>query len=256
VRESVNGFRCCNASQKRALLRKRLAARLRARWNPRVWVESRHLHPSSILTGTAITARRPAIRQFLRRIAARVLHAPDADAPARAVFHRGQRQGGGAGRARPGRRWRRRISSPSSAATSAAARQPLAAVYSGHQFGHWAGQLGDGRAILLGELRGSRRSDGAAAEGRRHDALLAHGRRPRRAALLDPRIPVLRSHGRARHPDHARPDAHRFAPAGGARNHRERRRRHAHGAFFVRFGSFEHWHYRGKQEELRTWPTT
>jgi uncharacterized protein YdiU (UPF0061 family) len=35
----------------------------------------------------------------------------------------------------------------------AAARQPLAAVYSGHQFGVWAGQLGDGRAILLGELR-------------------------------------------------------------------------------------------------------
>jgi uncharacterized protein YdiU (UPF0061 family) len=30
--------------------------------------------------------------------------------------------------------------------------RPLASVYSGHQFGHWAGQLGDGRAILLGEL--------------------------------------------------------------------------------------------------------
>jgi uncharacterized protein YdiU (UPF0061 family) len=29
--------------------------------------------------------------------------------------------------------------------------QPLASVYSGHQFGQWAGQLGDGRAILLGE---------------------------------------------------------------------------------------------------------
>jgi uncharacterized protein YdiU (UPF0061 family) len=29
---------------------------------------------------------------------------------------------------------------------------PLASVYSGHQFGHWAGQLGDGRALLLGEL--------------------------------------------------------------------------------------------------------
>ena len=28
---------------------------------------------------------------------------------------------------------------------------PLASVYSGHQFGQWAGQLGDGRAILLGE---------------------------------------------------------------------------------------------------------
>lgn len=30
--------------------------------------------------------------------------------------------------------------------------QPLASVYSGHQFGHWAGQLGDGRAIWLGEI--------------------------------------------------------------------------------------------------------
>ena len=31
---------------------------------------------------------------------------------------------------------------------------PLASVYSGHQFGVWAGQLGDGRAILLGETAG------------------------------------------------------------------------------------------------------
>ena len=29
---------------------------------------------------------------------------------------------------------------------------PMATVYSGHQFGHWAGQLGDGRALLLGEV--------------------------------------------------------------------------------------------------------
>ena len=29
---------------------------------------------------------------------------------------------------------------------------PLASVYSGHQFGQWAGQLGDGRALLLGEI--------------------------------------------------------------------------------------------------------
>jgi len=30
--------------------------------------------------------------------------------------------------------------------------QPLASVYSGHQFGVWAGQLGDGRALWLGEV--------------------------------------------------------------------------------------------------------
>jgi uncharacterized protein YdiU (UPF0061 family) len=31
---------------------------------------------------------------------------------------------------------------------------PYAACYGGHQFGGWAGQLGDGRAISLGEVRG------------------------------------------------------------------------------------------------------
>ena len=30
---------------------------------------------------------------------------------------------------------------------------PLAMLYSGHQFGHYVPQLGDGRAILLGEVR-------------------------------------------------------------------------------------------------------
>lgn len=32
--------------------------------------------------------------------------------------------------------------------------QPYATNYGGHQFGHWAGQLGDGRAIALGEAIG------------------------------------------------------------------------------------------------------
>ena len=31
--------------------------------------------------------------------------------------------------------------------------QPHAMCYGGHQFGHWAGQLGDGRAILLGDVK-------------------------------------------------------------------------------------------------------
>ncbi|MGK7391385.1 MAG: protein adenylyltransferase SelO [Candidatus Cyclobacteriaceae bacterium M2_1C_046] len=35
--------------------------------------------------------------------------------------------------------------------------KPYASCYGGHQFGHWAGQLGDGRAITLGEWE---RSDG------------------------------------------------------------------------------------------------
>jgi len=33
---------------------------------------------------------------------------------------------------------------------------PIAACYGGHQFGNWAGQLGDGRAISLGELKNAR----------------------------------------------------------------------------------------------------
>src|SRR5690606_31022430 len=38
---------------------------------------------------------------------------------------------------------------------------PYAANYGGHQFGNWAGQLGDGRAIVLGELQ---RPDGVSVE--------------------------------------------------------------------------------------------
>ncbi len=39
--------------------------------------------------------------------------------------------------------------------------QPYAARYGGHQFGQWAGQLGDGRAITLGEIfdRGGQRQE-------------------------------------------------------------------------------------------------
>ncbi|MEM6665920.1 MAG: YdiU family protein [Pseudomonadota bacterium] len=42
--------------------------------------------------------------------------------------------------------------------------EPLAMAYAGHQFGGWSPQLGDGRAILLGEVRG--------ADGHRYDIQL------------------------------------------------------------------------------------
>ena len=42
--------------------------------------------------------------------------------------------------------------------------QPLAQAYAGHQFGHWNPRLGDGRAILLGEVVGT--------DGRRRDIQL------------------------------------------------------------------------------------
>ncbi|MBJ6982930.1 YdiU family protein [Luteimonas sp. MC1572] len=61
------------------------------------------------------------------------------------------------------------VASPEFAATFAGNRlspgmDPWAANYGGHQFGHWAGQLGDGRAISLGEV--------VAADGRRHELQL------------------------------------------------------------------------------------
>jgi serine/tyrosine/threonine adenylyltransferase len=37
--------------------------------------------------------------------------------------------------------------------------RPTASVYSGHQFGQWAGQLGDGRALSLGELHISSKNE-------------------------------------------------------------------------------------------------
>jgi uncharacterized protein YdiU (UPF0061 family) len=129
--------------------------------------------------------------------------------------------------------------------------QPLSAVYSGHQFGHWAGQLGDGRAILLGQLDGpegpmelqlkgagmtpySRMGDGRAVlrssirEFLCSEAMAALGIPTTRALMLtgSPQRVV-------RETIESAAVVTRMAPS------------------FVRFGSFEHWHYRGKQEELR-----
>lgn len=62
--------------------------------------------------------------------------------------------------------------------------QPYAARYGGHQFGHWAGQLGDGRAITLGEL--------AAADGSRQELQLKGAGRTPYSRTADGRA-VLRS---------------------------------------------------------------
>jgi uncharacterized protein YdiU (UPF0061 family) len=128
---------------------------------------------------------------------------------------------------------------------------PLAAVYSGHQFGHWAGQLGDGRAILLGELRGSagpvelqlkgagmtpysRMGDGRAVlrssirEFLCSEAMAALGIPTTRALMVtgSPQQVV-------RETIESAAVVTRMAES------------------FVRFGSFEHWHYRNKREELK-----
>ena len=97
--------------------------------------------------------------------------------------------------------------------------EPYAANYGGHQFGNWAGQLGDGRAITLGEVdQRARRALGAAAEGRGPDAVFAHRRRPRGAALVGPRVPVQRGDASPRRADHARAQPGRDRRAGRARH--------------------------------------
>ena len=62
--------------------------------------------------------------------------------------------------------------------------QPYAARYGGHQFGVWAGQLGDGRAITLGEV--------IASDGSRQELLLKGAGRTPYARTADGRA-VLRS---------------------------------------------------------------
>jgi uncharacterized protein YdiU (UPF0061 family) len=128
-------------------------------------------------------------------------------------------------------------------------------VYSGHQFGIWAGQLGDGRAILLGEadapgmpppgkmelqLKGagmtpySRMGDGRAVlrssirEFLCSEAMAALGVPTSRALC------VIGSDQRVlRELPETAAVATRMAPT------------------FVRFGSFEHWFYQGRQDELK-----
>jgi len=134
----------------------------------------------------------------------------------------------------------------------AARSQPLSAVYSGHQFGVWAGQLGDGRAITLGELatpngpmelqlKGagrtpySRMGDGRAVlrssirEFLCSEAMAALGIPTTRALMLTGSPQQV-----ARETMESTAVVTRMAPT------------------FVRFGSFEHWASRGAEAELKT----
>jgi uncharacterized protein YdiU (UPF0061 family) len=129
--------------------------------------------------------------------------------------------------------------------------EPLSAVYSGHQFGVWAGQLGDGRAILLGDLDGP--------EGRMELQLKGAGKTPY-SRMGDGRA-VLRSSIREFLCSEAMaalgiPTTRALVVTGS--NQRVMRETIETAAVvtrmapsFVRFGSFEHWHYRDRQDELR-----
>lgn len=133
--------------------------------------------------------------------------------------------------------------------------EPLAAVYSGHQFGVWAGQLGDGRAILLGDvpardpwpparlelqLKGagmtpySRMGDGRAVlrssirEYLCSEAMAALGIPTSRAlCVTGSDMPVMRE------TVETAAIVTRMAPS------------------FIRFGSFEHWFYNERNEDLK-----
>jgi uncharacterized protein YdiU (UPF0061 family) len=128
-------------------------------------------------------------------------------------------------------------------------------VYSGHQFGVWAGQLGDGRAILLGEaaaesinpeaslelqLKGagptpySRRADGRAVlRSSIREFLCSEAM----AALGIPTSRALAVVGADQRVMRETPETvavvTRMAPS------------------FVRFGSFEHWFYNDRPTELK-----
>ena len=165
---------------------------------------SMHFISTTLRARAARRSREPA--RGCARCTARPGSRVDADAGRRAAAARAFARGGRAARPRRGRRRDRRSSRRCSAATRCSpGMQPYAARYGGHQFGNWAGQLGDGRAITLGEVVDARRRAlGAAAQGRRPDAVLAHRRRPRRAALVGARVPVQRGDAPPRRADHAR----------------------------------------------------
>ena len=60
---------------------------------------------------------------------------------------------------------------------------PISTVYSGHQFGSWAGQLGDGRAILLGDINNLELQLKGA--GRTHYSRMGDGRAVLRSSIRE-----------------------------------------------------------------------
>jgi uncharacterized protein YdiU (UPF0061 family) len=127
--------------------------------------------------------------------------------------------------------------------------EPLASVYSGHQFGVWAGQLGDGRAILLGQTDGGQELQLKGA-GLTPYSRMADGRAVLRStvreflcseAMHGLQIPTTRAlcvtgSDAPVYRETAETAAvlTRLAPS------------------FVRFGHFEHFSARGQIEQLRT----
>ena len=141
--------------------------------------------------------------------------------------------------------------------------KPIALVYSGHQFGVWAGQLGDGRAMTLGELPVASRGpevDGVTSSRELWDIQLKGAGPTPYSRFADGRA-VLRSsireylcseamHGlgiattRALSLVDSKTAVYREEVESGATVCRVAR---SH----IRFGSFEHFHYRNQPESVR-----
>jgi uncharacterized protein YdiU (UPF0061 family) len=131
---------------------------------------------------------------------------------------------------------------------------PLASVYSGHQFGVWAGQLGDGRAILLGELASKQ-------NGALHEIQLKGAGMTPYSRMGDGRA-VLRSSIREFLCSEAMaglgiPTSRALCITGSDQyTMREMPEKTAivtrTAQSFIRFGSFEHWYYNDQPEQLKT----
>jgi uncharacterized protein YdiU (UPF0061 family) len=131
--------------------------------------------------------------------------------------------------------------------------EPTAALYAGHQFGYLTPQLGDGRAILLGQLRNNQ-------TGKLYDMQLKGGGRTPYSRMGDGRA-VLRSTIReylgAEAMHHLRIPTTRSLSIVGTDDTIYRERRET-GAMLirvcpshVRIGNFEVFHYRGKFDLVR-----
>ncbi len=141
---------------------------------------------------------------------------------------------------------------------------PLSAVYSGHQFGVWAGQLGDGRAILIGEVPAAAPAEAVGAPGDPSGVielqLKGAGKTPY-SRMGDGRA-VLRSSIREFLCSEAMaglgiPTTRALCVIGSdMRVMREMPESTAvvtrMAPSFVRFGSFEHWFYNDRKTELAT----
>ncbi len=129
--------------------------------------------------------------------------------------------------------------------------EPFAGVYGGHQFGVWAGQLGDGRAILLGEVR---TPDGPWELQLKGGGITAYSRFADGRAVVRSTVREFLASEAMHHL--GVPTTRALAMAAGDEPVRRERIERAATVVrmaptFVRFGSFEIFHYRTALDDLK-----